>query len=71
MSITAITTREIFQSDIDDVKEDVQELNNGMQTIQKMQQLIAYKATVKTTVSTEPSGLTASTGGTHGPAGRY
>jgi hypothetical protein len=61
---------ETFQSDIDDVKEDVQELKNGMQTIQKIQ-LSTPTATVKTTVSTEPSGLTASTGVAHGPAGRY
>jgi uncharacterized phage infection (PIP) family protein YhgE len=66
MSIAASTAMETFQYDIDDVKEDFQELNNGMQTIQKMlQQLI----TPKTTVSTEP-GLAESTGGTHGPAGR-
>jgi prophage DNA circulation protein len=72
MSIAASTAMETFQSDIDDVKEDVQELNNGMQTIQKMlQHLIKPTATVKTTVSTEPSGLMASTGGAHGPAGRY
>jgi hypothetical protein len=72
MSIAAITAMETFQSDIDDVKEDVQELKNGMQTIHKMlQQLIKPTATVKTTVSTEPSGMTASTGGTHRPAGRY
>jgi hypothetical protein len=43
-----------------------------MQTIQKMlQQFITPTTTVNTTVSTEPSGLTASTGGTHGPAGSY
>jgi hypothetical protein len=72
MSIAAITAMETFQSDIDYVKEDIQELKNGMQTIQKMpQQLITPTSTVKTTVSTEPSGPTASTGGTHGPAGRY
>jgi prophage DNA circulation protein len=68
MSIAASTSMETFQSDIDDVKEDVQELKNGMQTIHKMiQQLITPTAAVKTTVSTEPSGLTASTGGAHGP----
>jgi hypothetical protein len=72
MSIAANTAMETFQSDIYDVIEDFQELKNGMQTIQKMlQQLITPTATVKTTVSTEPSGLTASTGGTHGAAGRY
>jgi prophage DNA circulation protein len=72
MSIASSTAMETFQSDIDDVKEDVQELKNGMQTIQKMlQQIITPTATVKTTVSTEPSGLTASTGSTHGSAGRY
>jgi prophage DNA circulation protein len=72
ISIAARTAMETFQSDIDDVKEDVQELKNGMQTIQKMlQQLIKPTATVKTTTNTEPSGLTASTGGTHGHAGRY
>jgi prophage DNA circulation protein len=72
MSIAASTAMETFQSEIDDVKEDVQELKNGIQTIHKMlQQLITPTATVKTTVSTEPSGMTASTGGTHGPAGRY
>jgi prophage DNA circulation protein len=72
MSISASTAMETFQSDIDDVKEDIQELKNGMQTIHKMlQQLITPTATVNTTVITEPSGLTASTGGTHGPAGRY
>jgi hypothetical protein len=63
---------ETFQLDIDDVKEDVQELKNGMKTIQKMlQDLIKPMETVNTTVSNEPSWLTASTGGTHGPAGRY
>jgi hypothetical protein len=63
---------ETFQSDIDDVKEDVQELKNDIQTIQKMlQQIITPAATVKTTFSTEPSGLMASNGGTHRPAGRY
>jgi prefoldin subunit 5 len=63
---------ETIQSDIDDVKEDVQELKNGMQNIQKMlQQLITPTATVKTTASIETSGLTASTGGAHRPAGRY
>jgi cellobiose-specific phosphotransferase system component IIA len=62
---------ETFQSDIDDAKEDVQEINNGMQNTHKMlQQLITATSTVKK-VSTEPSGLTASTGGTHGSAGRY
>jgi prophage DNA circulation protein len=72
MSIAERTAMETFQSDIDDVKEDVQELKNGMQTIQKMlQQLITPTSTVKTIVNTEPSGLTASNGGTHGPAGRY
>jgi prophage DNA circulation protein len=71
MSIAASTEMETFQSDIDNVKEDVQELKNGMQNIQKMlQQLITPTATVNITVSTEPSGLTASVGGTHGPAGR-
>jgi hypothetical protein len=50
-----------FQSDIDDVKEDVQELNHGMKTIQKLQQLIISTSTVKTTVSTEPSELKVST----------
>jgi phage-related protein len=63
MSIAASTAMETFQSDIDDVKEDVQELNNGMQNIQKMlKQLITPTVTVKTTVSTEPSGLTAPMG---------
>jgi hypothetical protein len=72
MSIAASAAMETFQLDTDDVKEDVQELNNGMQTIQKMrQQLITPTATVKITVSTEPSGLAASSGGAHGPAGRY
>jgi prophage DNA circulation protein len=72
MYIAASTAMETFQSDIDDVKEDVQELNNGMQTIQKMlQQLITPTSRVKTTVIAEPSGLTAFTSGTHGPAGRY
>jgi hypothetical protein len=43
-----------------------------MQTIQKMlQQLITPTAKVKTTVSTEPSWMTASTGGAPGPTGRY
>jgi hypothetical protein len=43
-----------------------------MQTIHKMlQQLITPTATVKTTVITEPSGLTASTVGTRWPAGVY
>jgi hypothetical protein len=72
MSIAASTAIETFQSDIYNVKEDVQDLKNGMQTIQKMlQQLITPTLTVKTTGSTEPSGLTASIGGTHGPAERY
>jgi prophage DNA circulation protein len=72
MSIAASTAMETFQSDIDDVKEDVQELNNDMQTNQKMlQHIITPTETVETTVSTEPSGLTASTGGAHRPAGRY
>jgi hypothetical protein len=72
MPIAASTAMETFQSDIDYVKEDVQELKNGMKTIQKMlQQLITPTSTVKTTVSTEPSGLTDSTGGAHGPADRY
>jgi prefoldin subunit 5 len=72
MSIAEITAIETFQSDIDDVKDVVQELKNGIQTIQKMlQQLIKPTETLKTTVSTEPSGLTASTGGARGPAGRY
>jgi prophage DNA circulation protein len=71
MSIAASTSMETFQSDIADVKEDVQELKNGMQTIQKMlQQLITPTTTVKTTVSTEPPGMTAYTGGSHGPPGR-
>jgi hypothetical protein len=53
MSIAASTAMETFQSDVDDVKEDVQELNNGMQNIHKMlQQLITPTATVKTTFST-------------------
>jgi prophage DNA circulation protein len=72
MSIAASTAMDTFQSDIDDLKEDVQELNNGMQTIQKvLHQLITPTAKVITTVSPEPSGLTASTGGTHKPIGRY
>jgi FtsZ-binding cell division protein ZapB len=72
MSIAASTAMGTFQLDIDDVKEYVKELNNGMQNIQKMlQNLTTPTATVKTTVSTEPSGLTASTGGNHGLAGRY
>jgi hypothetical protein len=67
-----VNSSKYFQLNIDDVKEDVQDLKNVMQTIQNMlQQRITPKATVKTTVSTEPSGLTASTGGVHGPAGRY
>jgi prophage DNA circulation protein len=72
MYIAASTAMETFQSDFDHVKEDDQELKNGMQNIQKMlQQLITPTSTLNTTVSTEPSGLTASTGGTHGSAGRY
>jgi hypothetical protein len=72
MSIAASTEMETFQSDIDDVKEDVQEINNGMQIIHKiLQQLITPTATVTTTVSTEPSGLTDSTGGARGPDGMY
>jgi prophage DNA circulation protein len=71
IAIAASTAMETFQSDIDDFKEDAQELKNGMQNIQKMlQQLITPPTTVNITVSTEPSGLTASTGGAHGPAGR-
>jgi prophage DNA circulation protein len=72
MSIAASTEMETFQSDIDNIKEVVQELNNGMQNIHKMlQQLIAPTSTVKTTFSTEPSGLTASADGRHGSSGRY
>jgi hypothetical protein len=72
MSIAGSTVMETFQSDIENVKEDVQELNNGMQTIHKMlQQLIIPTATVTTTASTEPSVLTDYTGGAQGPAGRY
>jgi hypothetical protein len=72
MSIASSTAMETFQSDIDDVKGYVQELKSGMQIIQKMlQKLITPTATGKPTVSTEPSGLTASTGGSQGPAGRY
>jgi prophage DNA circulation protein len=72
MSIAASTAMETFQSDIDDIKEDFQELKNCMQTIQKMlQQLITPTTTVKTTVSTEPIGMTYSTGGVHGPADMY
>jgi prophage DNA circulation protein len=72
MPISASTSMETFQSDIDGVKGGVQELKNGMQNIQKMLQLlITPTSTVKTTVSTEPSGPMASTGSTHGPAGRY
>jgi prophage DNA circulation protein len=41
MSIAASTAMDTFQSDINDVKEDVQEFNNGMKSIQEMlQQLI-------------------------------
>jgi hypothetical protein len=70
MSIASSTAMEIFQSYIDDVKEDVQDIKNGMQTIQKiLQQLITPTVIVNTTFSTEPSGLTPSTGGTPGPAG--
>jgi hypothetical protein len=72
MYIAASTAMENFQSDIDDAKEDVQELKNGMQKIQMMlKKLITPTATVKTTVSIEPSMLTASTGSTHGSTGRY
>jgi hypothetical protein len=72
MSIAASTAMETFQLDIGDVKEDVQELKNGMQIIHKMlQQLITPTSTVKTSVRTETSGLTASTGGTRRPSGRY
>jgi hypothetical protein len=71
ISIAASTAMENFQLDIYDVKEDVQELKNGIQNMQKiLQQLIIPTSTVKTTVSTEPSGLMAFTGGTHGSAGR-
>jgi hypothetical protein len=53
MPIAASTSMETFQSDIDDGKEDVQELKNGMQTIQQMlQQLIPPTKKLKTTVST-------------------
>jgi hypothetical protein len=70
--ITARTEMETFQLDIDDVKEYVQEIKNGLQTIQKMlRQPITPTTIVKKKVGTEPSGLTASTGGTHGPAGSY
>jgi FtsZ-binding cell division protein ZapB len=48
MSIASSTAMETFQLDIDDVKEDVQELKNGIKTIQKMlQQLITPTSTVK------------------------
>jgi hypothetical protein len=72
MYISASTAMETFQSDIDDIKEDVQELNNGMQNIQKMlQHFITPTATINTTVRIEPSGMMSSTGGNYGPAGRY
>jgi hypothetical protein len=72
MPLAASTAMGTFQSEIDYVKEDFQELKNGIQTIQKMlQQLITPTSTVKTTVNTEQSGLTASTDGTHSPTGRY
>jgi hypothetical protein len=48
MPIAASAVMDTFQSDIDDVKENVQELKNGMQTIQKiLQQLITPTSTVK------------------------
>jgi prophage DNA circulation protein len=48
MSIASSTEMETFQLYIDDLKEDVQELKNGMQNIHKMlQQLITPTATVK------------------------
>jgi hypothetical protein len=51
MYISESTAMETFQSDIDNVNEDIQELKNGMQNIQKMlQQLITPTTTVKTTV---------------------
>jgi uncharacterized phage infection (PIP) family protein YhgE len=61
---------ETFQSDIDDVTEDVQELKMGMKNIQHLlQQLVTPTNTVNTTVTTELSGLTNSTSGTHGVPG--
>jgi polyhydroxyalkanoate synthesis regulator phasin len=36
ISIATSTEMKTFKSDIDDVNEDVQELKNGMQTIQKI-----------------------------------
>jgi len=72
MSIAASTAMETFQSDIDDVKEDVQELKEGVKSIQELlKQLLVPTSAVKTTVSTEPSGMTSSTGGTYGSAGQY
>jgi uncharacterized phage infection (PIP) family protein YhgE len=48
MYISASTAMETFQSEIDDVREDVQELKIGMQNIQKMlQQIITPTSTVK------------------------
>jgi hypothetical protein len=48
MYIAASTAMETFQSDIDNVKEDVQELKTGMQTIQQMlQKLVTPTPTVK------------------------
>jgi prophage DNA circulation protein len=68
MSISAIIAMETFQSDIDNVKEDVQGIKTGMKKIQKMlQQLITPPSTVKTTVSTESPGLMSSTSGTYPP----
>jgi hypothetical protein len=72
MYIAGSTAMETFQSDIDDVKEDFQELKNDTQNIQKMiQQRITPTATVNTTVSTEPAGMASLRGGTYGPYGRY
>jgi hypothetical protein len=72
MYIAASTEMETFQLDIEDVEEGVQALKTSIKSIQKMlQQLITPTSIVKTTGSTEPSGLTSSTFGTHGPADRY
>jgi hypothetical protein len=56
MHIARSMVMETFQLYIDDVKEDVHEINTGVQSIQQMiQHLIAPTSTVKTTVSTEQS----------------
>jgi hypothetical protein len=72
MSLGARTAMKTFHSEIQDVKGDVAGIKTSMQNIEMiLEQLLKPTTTVKTTVSTDPSGLTNSTGGTCGSADRY